>query len=260
VPTGSGRATATVLFTDLVGSTELRTRLGEQAAEELRRRHDRLLAEAVADHQGRVIKGLGDGIMATFTGASDGVAAAVAIQQAVDRHNRGGTSPVPLAVRVGLSVGDVTFEDDDVHGTPVIEAARLCNAAASGQILAPETLRWLARSSETVYITVGSLDLKGLPEPLSTVQVEWAPLLGGGRMSGRPYNLVICDSQLSSRSSVGGAPSAGSLRRPVAAPAPRWNPSAILSSSAAASAGGASLSSRSATSVSTDGRGEVFST
>ncbi|MGH9008749.1 MAG: adenylate/guanylate cyclase domain-containing protein, partial [Acidimicrobiia bacterium] len=139
-----GRLTATVLFTDLVGSTELRGRLGEEAAEELRRRHDRLLTEAVEANAGQVVKGLGDGIMATFAGASDAVAAAVAIQQAVDRLNRSGKAPVPLGVRVGLSAGDVTFEDDDVHGTPVIEAARLCAAAEGGEVLIADVVRVLA--------------------------------------------------------------------------------------------------------------------
>ena len=86
--TGAGRSTATVLFTDLVGSTELRSRLGEDTAEELRRHHDRLVAGAVEANRGRLVKNLGDGVMATFTGASDALAAAVAIQQALDRHNR----------------------------------------------------------------------------------------------------------------------------------------------------------------------------
>lgn len=92
-----------MLFTDLVGSTELRGRLGEEAADDLRRKHDRLLIEAVEAHSGRVVKGLGDGIMAIFTGASDAVASAVAIQQAVDRLNRAGRAAVPLELRVGLS-------------------------------------------------------------------------------------------------------------------------------------------------------------
>lgn len=63
--TGGARATATVLFTDLVGSTELRSRLGERDADELRRSHDRLLIAAVTAHGGQVVKGVGDGIMAT---------------------------------------------------------------------------------------------------------------------------------------------------------------------------------------------------
>src|SRR4051794_694015 len=132
------RVTATVLFTDLVGSTDLRGRLGEEAAEELRRRHDRLLAQAVESNGGRVVKGLGDGIMATFSGAADAVATGVAVQQAISRLNRSGKTPAPLAVRVGLCGGEVTFEDDDVHGTPVIEASRLCAAAAGGEIIVSE--------------------------------------------------------------------------------------------------------------------------
>ena len=171
-----GRAVAVVLFTDLVGSTELRGRLGEEAAEELRRRHDRLLTEAVEGHGGRVVKGLGDGIMATFAGASDAVVAAMAIQQSVDRLNRSGKAPVPLSVRVGLSAGDVTLEDDDVHGTPVIEASRLCGAAVGGEILASEIVRWLGGAQGAPSLTpLGSLDLKGLVAPLPAVRVEWEP-------------------------------------------------------------------------------------
>src|SRR2546423_822487 len=129
---GAGRSTATVLFTDLVASTELRSRLGEQTAEEIRRQHDRLMSEAIEKHRGRLVKNLGDGVMATFAGASDALAAAVGIQQALGRHNRSSASVVPLEVRIGVSAGDVTVEEGDCFGTPVIEAARLCAAAAGG--------------------------------------------------------------------------------------------------------------------------------
>jgi class 3 adenylate cyclase/tetratricopeptide (TPR) repeat protein len=171
---GAGRATAIVLFTDLVGSTALRSRLGETAAEELRHQHDALLSGAIEASQGHAVKNLGDGVMATFVGASDAVAAAVAIQQAVVRHNRSGRAA--LEVRVGISAGDVVFEGEDCFGTPVIEAARLCAAAAGGQILASEMVRWLARSAEVAFTAVGSLELKGLPEPVPAVQVDWEPL------------------------------------------------------------------------------------
>jgi class 3 adenylate cyclase len=181
------RATATVLFTDLVGSTELRGRLGEEAADELRRKHDQLLAQAVDANNGRIVKGLGDGIMATFTGASDAVTAAVAIQQALDRLNRSGKVPVPLAVRVGLSAGDVTFEDDDVHGTPVIEASRLCATANGAEILAAEVVRILA--GEHDYVAVGPLELKGLDHPVSAVRVGWEPVA----VSGIPMPALLTD-------------------------------------------------------------------
>ncbi|HTC81703.1 MAG TPA: hypothetical protein VK848_09235, partial [Acidimicrobiia bacterium] len=75
---GAGRSTAIVLFTDLVGSTELRARLGDEAAEEIRRKHDHLLSGSIEANRGCLVKNLGDGVMATFSGASDAVAAAVA--------------------------------------------------------------------------------------------------------------------------------------------------------------------------------------
>jgi class 3 adenylate cyclase len=173
-----GRTVAVVLFTDLVGSTELRGRLGEEAADDLRRRHDQLLARAVEANNGRVVKGLGDGIMATFTGAADAVAAAVAIQQGIDRLNRSGKALASVAVRAGLAAGDVAVEDDDVHGTPVIEASRLCGAAAGGEILAAEVVRVLAGSSaEQSYVSVGPLQLKGLDHPVAAARVEWEPAI-----------------------------------------------------------------------------------
>jgi class 3 adenylate cyclase len=172
----SGRTTATVLFTDLVGSTELRSGLGEQAAEELRRRHDHLVTGAVEAHHGRVVKGLGDGVMATFAGASEGVSAAVAIQQVIDRHNRSAAAPVPLMVRIGLSAGDVSVEAGDCFGTPVIEAARLCATASGGQIVAFEMVRWLVRGGGHRFSPLGALDLKGLPEPVPACEVAWEPL------------------------------------------------------------------------------------
>src|SRR5688572_10307026 len=176
---GAGRSTAIVLFTDLVGSTELRSRLGEDAAEELRRDHDRLIAGAVEANRGRLVKNLGDGVMATFTGASDAVTAAVGIQQALDRHNRSGSSDAPLEVRIGIGAGDVAFEAEDCFGTPVIEAARLCAAAGGGRILVTEVVRVLAGTAGGhQFAPVGALDLKGLPAPVPACEVTWVPLAG----------------------------------------------------------------------------------
>src|SRR5205823_310317 len=115
----TGTQTATVLVTDVVGSTELRVRLGEEGADEFRRRHDVVLGDAIVDHKGRLIKGLGDGVLVLFPSAADAIAAAVAMQQAVDAE--WARTPAPAAIRVGLSVGDVTLENGDAFGTPVVE-------------------------------------------------------------------------------------------------------------------------------------------
>jgi class 3 adenylate cyclase len=169
--------TATVLFSDMVGSTELRTRLGEEAADELRIVHDDLLRGAISAHRGIVVKHTGDGVMATFSAAVEAVAAAVAIQQAVDAHNRR-SEQSRFEVRVGISVGDVTFDGDDCFGLPVIEAQRLEAAADGGQIVCAEIVRHLARGRGGYeFSSLGELQLKGIAEPVPAVRVHWAPVV-----------------------------------------------------------------------------------
>jgi class 3 adenylate cyclase len=164
-----------VLFTDLVGSTELLARLGEADFDDLRRSHFASLREAVTAAGGQEVKTLGDGVLAVFTSASDALAAAVAMQQAADRQTRRGGGPV--SVRVGLALGDVGFEDGDVFGTPVVEAARLVAAARGGQILATALVRGVAGARTSVsFNDVGLLELKGLPGAVDCCEVAWDPL------------------------------------------------------------------------------------
>jgi predicted ATPase len=112
----------------------------------------------------------------------------VAIQQAIGRHNRSGAPP--LQVRIGISAGDVVLEEEDCFGTPVIEAARLCAVATGGQILASETVRALARFiSEVTFTPLGSLELKGLPDPVPAVEVGWELL----RQSSVPLPAFLTD-------------------------------------------------------------------
>ncbi len=172
-PRASG--TWTILFTDLVGSTELRARLGDDEADRLRAAHDQLLGEAVETQGGDVVKGLGDGIMAAFSGAADAVTCAVAMQQAIDRHNR--SSAEPIDVRIGISLGDARAEENDLFGTPVVEAARLCGRAQGGQILCSDLVRAVAGTRAAHgFNRVGELELKGLPEPRAVSEVLWEPL------------------------------------------------------------------------------------
>ncbi len=180
----SGPALAAILFTDIVGSTALRSELGEDAADDLRRAHEADLTTAVDHHQGRMVKTLGDGVMAVFAGVADAVAAAEAAQQATDARRRPGR-PV-LAIRVGISAGDVVEEDGDCHGTPVIEAARLCAEAEADQILCSAPVQWLSRGrGDHTFLPVGELALKGLPEPVPALEVVWVPA-GSSRCRVRP--------------------------------------------------------------------------
>jgi class 3 adenylate cyclase/tetratricopeptide (TPR) repeat protein len=168
-----GTQTATILVTDLVGSTELRVRLGEEEAERVRRMHDTLLRAAVEASGGKVVKSLGDGVLASFAGAADGLGAGRAIQGAIARHNRRHPQQA-LDLRIGVSAGDVTAEDGDVFGTPVIEASRLCAAAAGGTILAADVVVLLARGRGGHHFeSAGEVALKGLPIPVAASLVGW---------------------------------------------------------------------------------------
>ena len=157
---GALTGTLTIVFTDLAESTALRARLGERSADVVRREHDHALAEVVARHHGRVVKATGDGILAAFDSASDAVAASAAMQQAI--YWLGRSRGLELAIRVGLSAGDVSWEDGDCFGLPVIEAARLEEAADPGQILCAEIVRVLARGRADVeFRAVGGAVVEG---------------------------------------------------------------------------------------------------
>ena len=167
---------AAVLFTDLVGSTALRAALGEERADELRKVHDRLLTRRVETHGGRVIRGKGDGLMAAFQAASGALSASVEMQQALDRYNHRPDALARLAVRMGLSVGDVSWDGGDCFGTPVVEAARLEALAEGGQILATEFVSIMARGrGGHEFKDIGFLELKGLPQPVAACEVLWEP-------------------------------------------------------------------------------------
>ena len=170
-----GSATVTILFTDLVASTELAARLGDDAADDVRRGYFAALRSALAATAGEEVKTLGDGIMAAFSSTVDAIEAAVRIEQAVDRLNRRSERP-PLEVRVGLSVGEATREEGDYFGTPAVAASRLCAAARGGQILVSEVTRLFAIGrGNHHFASLGPLELKGLPEPLATWELLWEP-------------------------------------------------------------------------------------
>ena len=163
-----------VVFTDLVGSTELSTRVGAEAAERLRGVHFSLLRAPVLANGGREVKNLGDGIMAVFGGVGAALDAAVAMQQAFDRYNATGDGEA-LLIRVGVATGDCTEEDGDYFGEPVVQAARLCAKANAGQVLAPDVVRVLAPRGRHEFSALGELELKGIPEPVAAVEVLWHP-------------------------------------------------------------------------------------
>jgi class 3 adenylate cyclase len=158
--------TVTVLFTDLVGSTETLDRVGDDVADHIRRRHFRMLRQVVRDWGGHEVKSLGDGLMIVFSSAYDAAACAIAIQ------TRSAQDPDRPQVRVGLHSGEVAWEEDDVFGTPVVIARRLCDSAGGGQILASDLVRNLIGTRGGFsFRDVGFMELKGLSTALAASEI-----------------------------------------------------------------------------------------
>ncbi|MGQ0465676.1 MAG: AAA family ATPase [Sporichthyaceae bacterium] len=165
------RGVLTFLFTDLVDSTGHLAALGEDRGEVLRREHLGLLREQIGRCGGTEVKNLGDGLMVVFASAVDAVGAALAIQEAIAVRNR--DAQRPFAVRVGLQTGEPTSDGADYFGTPVVVAKRLCDRAAGGQVLAGGVLAGLVGVRDGIrFRDLGSLVLKGLPNPVPVVAVE----------------------------------------------------------------------------------------
>ena len=176
---------ATFLFTDLVDSTAISSRLDRAAAEDLRQTHFSLLRAAVTSAGGREVKNLGDGLMVVFMSPSRAVACAVAMQQAVERQSQ--RSPEALAIRIGVAIGEAIGEDNDFFGDPVVEAARLCANAGGGQILTTDLIRLtLGRHAAHEFCELGPRQLKGIPEPVQVVEVLWEPTAGEAASGSMP--------------------------------------------------------------------------
>jgi class 3 adenylate cyclase/tetratricopeptide (TPR) repeat protein len=164
----------TIVSTDWVGSTLTRARLGEDRADALQSIHDRMLRDVIASHGGEVIKGSGDGVLATFRSATDALSACVDVQQRFDRYSRGVSSQDRIVVRIGLSAGDIVHQDGDIFGSPVVEAVRLQEAAEPAQILCSDIVRSLGRGRRGHrFDTLGLLELKGLSDPVAACAVHW---------------------------------------------------------------------------------------
>jgi class 3 adenylate cyclase len=166
---------ATILLTDLVGSTRLATTVGPVRADQLREEHFGLLRDALASSGGKEVKNTGDGLMVAFPSASEAVNCAVAMQQAFERRYR--DAEQALHIRIGVGAGESTVKDGDYFGMPSIEAARLCAQAPSDGILISALAQTLAGRCEGVdFASAGELELKGIPDPVQAFSVSWAPL------------------------------------------------------------------------------------
>jgi class 3 adenylate cyclase len=150
------RVLTTLLFTDLVGSTDLARRHGDERWHQLLDRHEASVRRQIARFDGRFVNSTGDGALASFNGPAQAIRCALAIREAL----RG----LGLVVRAGVHTGEVELRGDDVGGIAVHIAARVATAAAAGEVLVSRTVADLIAGSEVQLTDRGEQELKGIPE------------------------------------------------------------------------------------------------
>jgi class 3 adenylate cyclase/pimeloyl-ACP methyl ester carboxylesterase len=164
----AGSLLRTVLFTDLVGHTEMMSRLGDEKGREVLREHERITREVLAAHGGTEVKTMGDGFMASFGSVTKAVECAVALQRAF-----GEREGEPLSVRVGLNAGEPIEEDGDLFGATVILASRIAGKAEGGEILVSDTVRGLCSGKGFLFSDRGEFVAKGFDEAVRVYEVRW---------------------------------------------------------------------------------------
>jgi class 3 adenylate cyclase len=162
----------TVLFTDIVNSTTLTQSLGDEAALAIFGVHDTIVRDALAELGGREVKHTGDGIMASFVSAAGAVRCAIQIQRELDKHAQANPER-SLKVRVGAAAGEPVEQNNDLFGSTVQLAARLCGHAQPEQILVSNAIPDLCIGKGLLFEDVGKVVLKGFGSPVRAHAAAW---------------------------------------------------------------------------------------
>lgn len=176
IPGGAGNernpGIRTVLFTDIVGSTTLTQRVGDDAAMLLLRVCDTIVRDALTASGGREVKHTGDGIMASFVSAAAAVRCATRIQRGLAQYEQEHTE-YPIKVRIGAAAGEPVEHQNDLFGSTVQLAARLCSHAQPEQILVSNVIAELCMGKGLLFQDLGEVSLKGFERPIRVHAVEW---------------------------------------------------------------------------------------
>ncbi|WP_291716712.1 adenylate/guanylate cyclase domain-containing protein [Magnetospirillum sp. 64-120] len=162
----------TVLFTDMVDSTNMTQIRGDAAAQEIVRRHNLIVRGALSRFGGHEVKHTGDGIMASFLSAAGAIDAMVQVQRQVAEHNARMPSQV-LHLRIGLNAGEPIQEEDDLFGSTVQLAARVCAATGTDEIYCTASVMELAGKPGSMFRSVGAKAVKGFRDPITMYEILW---------------------------------------------------------------------------------------
>lgn len=156
---GQGRADGllTVVFTDLVSSTEILDREGDAAGRRTFREIEGLVSDLASRHDGHVVKTLGDGSLITFASTRHALAFSLELQERMSSR--------PVQMRIGMAAGEPIREAGDIHGAVVVQASRIANLGGSGDVVVSDSVRQLAIGKEFEFEPKGEISLKGFDEP-----------------------------------------------------------------------------------------------
>jgi class 3 adenylate cyclase len=159
-----------IMFTDVEGSTDISSRLGDDRAREVLRRHDEIVRESLAATGGREVKHTGDGILASFTYVSRAIESAVKIQRTFSAQSKE-FGAAATGLRVGISAGEPVAESNDIFGAAVSMAARICAHASPGQVLVSSAVKDLSIGKQFTFVDRGPIALKGFDEPIRLYEI-----------------------------------------------------------------------------------------
>jgi class 3 adenylate cyclase len=184
-PVAQAGALRIVLFTDIVGHTDMMQRLGDSKGRDVLREHERITRDLLRTHGGAEVKTMGDGFMASFGSVTSALDCAIALQRAFD----GALSPASgrpsrtggegrgdgerVDIRIGLNAGEPIEEDGDLFGSTVILASRITAKAGAGEILIPEPVRHLLSGKSFVFSDRGEFAMKGFDDAVRLYEVRW---------------------------------------------------------------------------------------
>jgi class 3 adenylate cyclase len=161
---GTNRALATILFTDIVGSTERASGLGDRRWRDVLDSHDEIADAVIVQHGGRLVKLTGDGLLATFDGPGRAIRCASVLRDAL--------APLGIAIRAGLHSGEVEQRGEDIGGIAVHLAARVLEHAAPNELLTSSAVPLLVAGSGIEFEDRGDYELKGIPGTWRLYAVE----------------------------------------------------------------------------------------
>ena len=165
-------ATRTIVFTDMVDSTAQLDEFGDAAGMETLREHNRIVRRTLGAHRGREVKNTGDGFLLSFDSTSDAVRFAIELQKVFSVYSE---QNHPIRVRIGINAGEPVSEEGDLFGLAVNVAARLCDHAAAGEILASAAVAGLTMGKGFDFADAGTVSLKGLRHPVPTFRLQPPP-------------------------------------------------------------------------------------